>query len=130
DNHVWHQNLHGTGVVMISSTNIYNKKVDLWNMGAFLFVSLGGYQPFWDSGNITVEQKIVKGAFSFNHPDKIWEKNSQDAKDLISKLLQKDPTKRLDITETLNHPWLQDTELKNKVTKLLENENEQKKYYR
>ena len=43
-------------------------------------------------------------------------KNSQDAEDLISKLLQKDPTKRLDITETLNHPWLQDTELKNKVT--------------
>ena len=53
-------------------------------------------------------------------------KNSQDAEDLISKLLQKDPTKRLDITETLNHPWLQDTELKNKVTKLLENKNEQK----
>ena len=32
---------------------------------------------------------------------------SEEVQDLISKLLQTDPNKRLSAVETLNHPWLQ-----------------------
>jgi len=36
-----------------------------------------------------------------------WKKVSDSAKDLITKLLIKDPTKRMNLKEALAHEWLQ-----------------------
>jgi len=41
---------------------------------------------------------------SFNHP--VWNNVSAEGKDLISKLLAKDPKKRVSITEVLDHKWI------------------------
>ena len=35
-----------------------------------------------------------------------WQGVSQPAKDLVLKLLERDPTKRLSAEEALNHPWI------------------------
>ena len=43
----------------------------------------------------------------FSSPQ-IWIDVSDNARDLISKLLEKDVEKRLSAAETLNHPWLED----------------------
>jgi len=40
--------------------------------------------------------------------DKIWSKVTKNAKDLISKMLEKDPFKRISADEALNHPWIKD----------------------
>merc|ERR1712156_497137 len=47
---------------------------------------------------------IKRGSLHF--PDQYWSKISSDAKDLLIKLLQKDPNDRLEAAEILNHPWI------------------------
>merc|ERR1711981_150185 len=47
---------------------------------------------------------IQDGHFDF--PDTEWREISLEAKDLISKLLVKDPRKRLSAEQVLEHPWV------------------------
>ena len=41
----------------------------------------------------------------FDYPEKYWNVISFEAKDLVSKLLTKDPKERWNPSEALNHPW-------------------------
>lgn len=70
-----------------------------------LFEFLSGEYPFNTSGGendlFTV---IQKGKFSFNEN---WDSISDEAKDLVKGLLEKDPTKRFSIPEVEDHPWMQ-----------------------
>ena len=45
----------------------------------------------------------MKGLYEFK--DNEWEGISEDAKDLIRKLLEYSPDKRLSAEEALDHPW-------------------------
>merc|ERR1712020_764079 len=47
---------------------------------------------------------IQDGHFDF--PETEWREISLEAKDLISKLLVKDPRKRLSAEQVLEHPWV------------------------
>jgi serine/threonine protein kinase len=49
-------------------------------------------------------KKIKKGEFEFHKA--YWEHISEDAKDLISKMLTLDVNKRITIDEALNHSWV------------------------
>jgi calcium-dependent protein kinase len=40
--------------------------------------------------------------------DKIWGKVTKNAKDLITKMLEKDPYKRISADEALTHPWFRE----------------------
>lgn len=51
-----------------------------------------------------VQYMIRNAMYSFR--GKVWKEVSEQAKDLISKLMVSDPTKRLNIEEALAHPWL------------------------
>lgn len=50
-------------------------------------------------------KNVVKGEFHFNFP--VFKEVSDDAKDLITKLLVKEPSKRLNSEGALSHPWIQ-----------------------
>jgi serine/threonine protein kinase len=50
----------------------------------------------------------MKGVYQF-HPE-YWTEVSDDAKDLIRKLLVLDPKVRLTVDQALAHPWIQHTE--------------------
>jgi len=78
----------------------------MWATGVIVFILLGGYFPFNDEmGNQKKLFKLIKkGQFEF-HPD-YWGSVSDDAKDLISRMLTKDPTKRITAAQALNHRWL------------------------
>merc|ERR1712156_479922 len=97
----------------------YDKKCDLWSLGIIMYILLCGYPPFsgncgsqcgWNQGepcNACQEllfHSIQDGGFDF--PDTEWREISLDAKDLISKLLVKDPRKRLSAEQALEHPWI------------------------
>lgn len=53
-------------------------------------------------------EKIKKGNYDADDP--IWEGISDDAKDLVAKLLTVDSAKRLTADEALQHPWVQKSE--------------------
>jgi len=73
--------------------NRYTKKCDLWSVGAMLYVILSGKVPFPGDKPINVMSAIKKGDFHFDHP--AFKQVSDSAKDLITRLLQKDIDKRL-----------------------------------
>merc|ERR1719225_2049616 len=97
----------------------YDKRCDLWSLGIIMYILLCGYPPFsgncgaqcgWNQGepcNACQEllfHSIQDGHFDF--PEAEWKDISLEAKDLISKLLVKDPRKRLSAEQVLEHPWV------------------------
>ena len=67
-----------------------------------------GYKPFDCEDDDDLNQKIKNGEFIF--PETEWEHISDEAKDLIIKLLDIDPETRLDNEGILSHPWIQATQ--------------------
>lgn len=67
----------------------YNKSVDWWAFGILLFEMMSGYPPFYDENPLQIYKKIIEGYFEFpmNFDLKV--------KDLIKKLLNKNPEERL-----------------------------------
>uniref|UniRef100_A0AAX7V9D5 Serine/threonine-protein kinase Chk2 n=1 Tax=Astatotilapia calliptera TaxID=8154 RepID=A0AAX7V9D5_ASTCA len=91
-----------------ASTTGYGLAVDAWSLGVLLFVCLGGYPPFHESfGHQSVTDQIIRGEFTMVQSK--WTSVSDQAKDVVRKLLVVDPMKRMSIEEALQHPWLQVT---------------------
>ncbi|KAJ8263395.1 hypothetical protein COCON_G00158520 [Conger conger] len=89
----------------------YGRAVDCWSLGVLLFVCLSGYPPFHTEGKgISIREQITQGRYRFIPA--IWAKVSEQAKDLVKKLLVVDPKQRLTLEEALQHPWMQDEQMK------------------
>ncbi|XP_071328417.1 serine/threonine-protein kinase Chk2 isoform X1 [Trachinotus anak] len=90
-----------------ASTTGYGLAVDAWSLGVLLFVCLGGYPPFHESfGRQSITDQIIRGEFTMVQSK--WRHVSDQAKDVVRKLLVVDPNQRMTIEEALQHPWLQD----------------------
>lgn len=87
-----------------SKSNFYSKAVDIWSLGCFLYTILCGFPPFYDDNYDVLTQKILTAQFVFLEP--WWDEVSQDAKDLISKMLVIDPEVRITIDDIYRHPWM------------------------
>ena len=81
----------------------YKASCDLWSIGVVLYILLSGSPPFYDEDNFILFEKIKNVEYNFHAP--IWKSISEEAKDLISRLLVKDPEKRLTPDDVLMHPW-------------------------
>lgn len=88
----------------IIQRNPYGSKCDMWSIGVILYVLLGGYEPFCENDKMEMYRKIVNGDFEF-HAD-CWGHVSEEAKNLISSLLEVDPTKRLSANDALCSNWI------------------------
>uniref|UniRef100_A0A8B9HG49 Checkpoint kinase 2 n=1 Tax=Astyanax mexicanus TaxID=7994 RepID=A0A8B9HG49_ASTMX len=87
-----------------------------------LFPSLGGYPPFnTESSPLPVREQIINGQYCFIRSQ--WKSVSNAAKDLVKKLLVVDPVKRISISEALQHPWLNDVEMRRTAHTLMNLEN-------
>jgi serine/threonine protein kinase len=82
----------------------YGREVDLWSVGVIAFVLLRGRLPFDGKVKSQIISKTVAGKIPFEG-DPVWEKISEQAKDLITNLLQVEPSKRFTSAQALAHPW-------------------------
>lgn len=83
---------------------VTSELVDLWAAGCILYTMLSGYQPFYSPIVSELMELIKAGTYDFTGP--VWEKISDNAKDLVSQLLQTDPSKRATVHMALAHPWI------------------------
>jgi serine/threonine protein kinase len=88
----------------VLTEDTYTNAVDMWSVGVIVYILLSGYPPFFDESPPKIFKKITEVKYDFDDP--AWDGVSETAKDLIRKLLVKDPVSRLNATDALKHPWL------------------------
>jgi len=82
----------------------YGTKADMWSIGVILYILLAGYPPFNGNNQRELFRLIKKGRYVFH--EQYWGSISDDAKDLVSKLLVVDPKDRLTASEALQTDWM------------------------
>jgi serine/threonine protein kinase len=94
----------------------YSPSVDLWALGCIIYLFFHGVTPFKDKNNPLIFEKIRKNDFH------VKEDLSEETKDIINKLLVKDPTQRLgggskenklDIEALKNHKFFENIDFEN-----------------
>lgn len=82
----------------------YGREVDAWSIGVILYMILTGNPPFNGSNHQEIFEAVKIGKISFQNPQLII--TSDSVKDLIAKLLVKNPSHRFGAKEAYNHPWV------------------------
>ena len=84
---------------MIKEESYDGAKSDIWSSGIILYLMLCGKLPFYHEQNEIMYEKILSG--KFEHPNYLSDK----AKDILDKIIEIDPKKRLNFEEIKSHPW-------------------------
>lgn len=78
----------------------HDKTADIWSIGILLYEFLVGKPPFETLSYNSTYEKIMRCDFGF--PSFV----SEGARDLIVKILKRNPQERLSISKILEHPWI------------------------
>ncbi|CAF0777725.1 unnamed protein product [Brachionus calyciflorus] len=86
----------------------YDISCDIWSLGVIMYILCCGYPPFYSHNGDPIspgmKKRIKKGEYSFPPAD--WLDVSQEAKDLITGMLETSPEKRLKIDQVMRSKWL------------------------
>ena len=74
--------------------------MDVWSLGVLCFEFLVGVPPFEAQGHTETYKRILRVDYTF--PAHV----SEGARDLIRKLLVKNPRGRLPLSKVREHPWI------------------------
>lgn len=83
----------------------YENKVDMFSAGVLMYVLLCGYEPF---SFVDSEKELIKKneEAKVPYPSEDWASISIEGRDLVEKMLERDPSKRIDPKKALEHPWI------------------------
>ncbi|NP_001266075.1 calcium-dependent protein kinase 21-like [Cicer arietinum] len=84
----------------------YGKEIDIWSAGIILYILLSGVPPFWAETEKGIFNAILEGELDF--ASEPWPSISDSAKDLVRKMLNHDPKKRITSAQVLEHPWMRE----------------------
>ena len=84
----------------------HSYEVDIWSIGVIIYTLIIGKPPFETSDVKTTYKRIRMNAYNF--PDNV--PISDPARDLITKILNNDPTKRPTCDEILQCEWMRNTD--------------------
>ena len=85
---------------IIKGHNYMGPDVDVWSLGVALATMLTGALPFQGAGDTELKKKILRGQFPC--PEHV----SDEARDLLQRMLALNPTDRIQIEAIKLHPWL------------------------
>ncbi|OHT15649.1 CAMK family protein kinase [Tritrichomonas foetus] len=105
-NYIANDGIVGTPVFVapeIYEGKLYNERVDMWSLGVVMYALMTNQPPF-PSCDINY-MKVVVVKKPIEYPEHLFDRFSDEAKNLLRHLLSKDPTKRLTCKEALNHRW-------------------------
>ncbi len=81
--------------------------VDIWSAGVVLYAMLSGTVPFKGNNLRELHQLILNGQY------KPIVDISKEANNLLKKILEIEPKKRISINDILSHSWLNDVDIEN-----------------
>ncbi|XP_006026447.1 myosin light chain kinase, smooth muscle-like isoform X1 [Alligator sinensis] len=113
--------LHGTPEFMapeVVSFEPVGFTTDMWSIGVICYILLSGDSPFQGSSDVETLNNITAAQWEFD--EETFSEISEQAKEFISQLLQKDSRCRLSSDKALAHPWLK--QLAPSATKTLSKE--------
>ena len=83
----------------------YTKAVDLWSLGVMTYLMLTSKLPFDDANSEEeIARKVVESQPSYSI--KRWEGISNEAKNFVQRVVERNVNKRMTIKEVLTHPWI------------------------
>ncbi|NWH80377.1 MYLK protein, partial [Piaya cayana] len=100
--------LHGTPEFMAPEVVAFEPvgfTTDMWSVGVICYILLSGESPFQGDNDMETLSNITAAQWDFE--EETFSEISEEAKDFIRELLQKDPRNRLSSAGALLHPWLQ-----------------------
>ena len=85
----------------------YSPTCDIWSIGIIIFQMFFGELPYKDTSDFKDYVNNIKSTYN------LCENISNEFKDLLDKMLNKNPLRRITVNECLSHPWVhkQNTEI-------------------
>lgn len=83
----------------------YENTVDMFSAGVLMYILLCGYEPFSYAES---EKELINEnrKAKVEYPDADWLSVSIEGRDLVEKMLERDPLKRIEPKKALQHPWI------------------------
>lgn len=93
----------------------YDYRCDVWSLGVMMHILLYGYPPFDSDDQNELLRKILYSQPDFDMNPRL--EVSPLAQNLVSKLLNKDPSSRITLEGALNDPWIKMSQKANQLSK-------------
>ena len=102
----------------IMNQKVYDNKSDLWSVGVIMYELLFGTTPYHAKNMIELMKKIKRR--DVNIPNEYQGLITEECRDLLFSLLNKNPKKRITWESFFEHPWFKRDELLEQENKLLD----------